>query len=106
MKCWNSAKLAANNLSSSLLSLCIQIIWFLTQMGSKFKETLFNEFQQDLLRKWLTDSKPGSSGSMNRLTTESTNPICLAQQPVVDGGISTASEIELPCSDNSHVPSS
>ncbi|KAI3445516.1 hypothetical protein Pfo_002181 [Paulownia fortunei] len=78
-----------------------------SQMGSMFKQTLFEEFAQDLIMTWVKDTKHGSSranGSM-RLTTESTNPICLAQEPVVDGGI-TASEIELSCPNNSDRPSS
>ncbi|KAL0384685.1 UNVERIFIED_CONTAM: MLO-like protein 13 [Sesamum radiatum] len=78
-----------------------------TQMGSMFKQTVFDEFTQELLRTWAKDSKPGSSTgrssrSANRLTTEPTDAISLSQESVVDGQIA-ASEVEL---STSHMPSS
>ncbi|KAL7119771.1 hypothetical protein ACP275_02G082600 [Erythranthe tilingii] len=67
-----------------------------TQMGSMFKQTVFDEFTHDLILTWAKDRKFASSEaneSMSKLTTEPTNPICLSQQPV--------SEIELSCPNKS-----
>ncbi|KAL3620744.1 hypothetical protein CASFOL_035656 [Castilleja foliolosa] len=74
-----------------------------SQMGTEFKQTVFEQYTKDLILTWSSDTKRGSSGaggSMNRLTTESTNSTHHAQLPVVDGEI-TASEIELSCPNNS-----
>ncbi|KAL0289515.1 UNVERIFIED_CONTAM: MLO-like protein 13 [Sesamum calycinum] len=77
-----------------------------TQMGSMFKQTVFDEFTQELLRTWAKESRPGSSAgrraSSRRLTTEPTDPISHSQESVVDGPIA-ASEVEL---STSHMPSS
>lgn len=79
------------------------------QMGSMFKQTIFDEFTQNLILTWAKDRKFASEASesmSNRLTTESANPsICLAQPPEGDDGI-TPSEIELSCPDISYMPSS
>ncbi|KAL8545234.1 hypothetical protein ACS0TY_005429 [Phlomoides rotata] len=64
-----------------------------SQMGSNFKQTVFDEYTQELIRIWA--KRPSESTSTNRLTTETTNPICLTQQLMVD---TTSSEIQLPCS--------
>ncbi|GFP80421.1 mlo-like protein 13 [Phtheirospermum japonicum] len=74
-----------------------------SQMGTMFKKTVFEQYTKDLIMTWVSDTKHGSSeanGSMKRLTTESTNSTNVARQPVVDGEI-TASEIELSCPNNS-----
>ncbi|CAA0824784.1 MLO-like protein 13 [Striga hermonthica] len=73
-----------------------------SQMGSMFKETLFAQFTKDLLLTWVSDTKHGSSrtdGSINRLTFESTNSTCLAQQMAMDSA-TTSSEIELSSPEN------
>lgn len=92
------------------LSWCFEIILVLKmQMGSMFKQTIFDEFTQNLILTWAKDRKFASEASesmSNRLTTESANPsICLAQPPEGDDGI-TPSEIELSCPDISYMPSS
>ncbi|KAL0422168.1 UNVERIFIED_CONTAM: MLO-like protein 13 [Sesamum latifolium] len=77
-----------------------------SEMGSMFKQTVFDEFTQELLRTWAKDSKPSSTGrsrrSSSRLTTEPTDAISHSQESVVDGQIA-ASEVEL---STSHMPSS
>ncbi|KAK6159701.1 hypothetical protein DH2020_003082 [Rehmannia glutinosa] len=73
-----------------------------SQMGSMFKQTVFEQFTKDLLLTWATHTKHGDTtpnGSISKLTIESTNPTTVAQQTVVDGRIS-ASEIELSCPNN------
>ncbi|KAK6159716.1 hypothetical protein DH2020_003097 [Rehmannia glutinosa] len=80
-----------------------------SQMGSMFKQTVFDQFTKDLLLTWASDTKRGSSlsngnGTMSKLTTESTNPTTVAQQPVVEEGNITPSEIELSCPNNSNTP--
>ncbi|KAL6517841.1 hypothetical protein OROMI_033542 [Orobanche minor] len=79
-----------------------------SQMGTMFKQTLFEESTKDLILTWASHTKHASSGtggSTNRLTAESTNSTYLAQQPAVDMGI-TPSEIELSCPNSSSRPSS
>ncbi|GER29272.1 MLO-like protein [Striga asiatica] len=79
-----------------------------SQMSSMFKETLFAQFTKELLRTWASDTKHGSSrtnGSINRLTFESTNSTCLAQQMAMDSA-TTSSEIELSRPENISRPSS
>ncbi|KAH6772614.1 Enhancer of polycomb-like transcription factor protein [Perilla frutescens var. frutescens] len=75
-----------------------------SQMGSKFKQTVFNDFQKGLIDLWVDSSSAGGGSAENRsesrLTVDMTNPVCLAQQPVVDRS-SRATEIELP---RSHHP--
>ncbi|KAL6552302.1 hypothetical protein OROHE_007666 [Orobanche hederae] len=79
-----------------------------SQMGTMFKQTLFEESTKDLILTWASHTKhaySGTGGSTNRLTAESTNFTYLAQQPAVDMGI-TPSEIELSCPNSSSRPSS
>ncbi|KAK4491322.1 hypothetical protein RD792_002058 [Penstemon davidsonii] len=68
-----------------------------SQMGSMFKQTVFDEFTQDLIRTWAKDTKSGLSQAernISSLISESNDPICLVQEPVADRRI-TASHIEL-----------
>ena len=71
-------------------------------MGSKFKQTLFNEFLQDILKGWAKDSNSGVNASADRLAIDITNPVSLSQQPACDRW-SRASRIELPPSRHPHI---
>ncbi|KAL3843610.1 hypothetical protein ACJIZ3_001013 [Penstemon smallii] len=69
-----------------------------SQMGSMFKQTVFDEFTQDLIRTWAKDSKSDLSQAERNISrliiSDSNDPIGLVQEPVADGRI-TASHIEL-----------
>lgn len=70
-------------------------------MGSKFKQTLFNEFLQDIIKGWAKE-RSGVNASADRLAIDITNPVSLSQQPARDGW-SRPSRIELPPSRHPHI---
>ncbi|XP_042004917.1 MLO-like protein 13 [Salvia splendens] len=72
-----------------------------SQMGSKFKQTLFNEFLQDIIKGWAKDRNSGVNASADRLAIDITNPVSLSQQPARDTW-SSPSRIELPPSHHPH----
>ncbi|KAL3824666.1 hypothetical protein ACJIZ3_020695 [Penstemon smallii] len=81
--------------------LCSYSTWplyaLVSQMGSMFKQTVFDKFTQEIIKTWANDTLSGLSQAernISRLISESNDPICLVQEPVADGRI-TASHIEL-----------
>ncbi|CAK9181907.1 unnamed protein product [Ilex paraguariensis] len=65
-----------------------------TQMGSMFKEGIFNEFTHGLILDWRRGTRTGPSNTIrnepSRMAKESFESVCIAEQSVVvDEGYST-----------------
>lgn len=77
------------------------------QMGSMFKQTIFDESTQGPVMNWVKDRKSDLSshhGAVNRLTSESADSVMLAQPPAAEEEITTT-EIELSGLNISQMPS-
>ncbi|KAG8368971.1 hypothetical protein BUALT_Bualt15G0101700 [Buddleja alternifolia] len=72
-----------------------------SQMGTMFKQTIFDETTQKLIQSWAGAGSSRADGSTKKLTNEPTEPI--SEYTVVDGR-TTETEIELSCPNTSYMP--
>ncbi|XP_027162672.1 MLO-like protein 13 [Coffea eugenioides] len=74
-----------------------------TQMGSLFKQTMFDEYIRELILKWARRTPSSAAGESHRLASQSTESIHASEQPTLDDAIAT-SVIELNHHNESQTP--